>query len=49
MNIIEVQTKDLRHFTNLVNLDISENEVALEDLVNMSSLEILNMSMNKIS
>jgi len=33
MNIIETYQEDLRYFINLMELDLSENEINLEDLI----------------
>lgn len=38
MNIIETYQEDLRYFINLMELDLSENEINLEDLISFPNL-----------
>jgi len=48
MNIIETHVEDTRYFINLLELNVSENELNLEDLIYFTNLISLNISANKI-
>ena len=47
-NIVEVEEGDLLFFQNLVSLDISENNIRMEQLVNLKALHELSMQYNQI-
>ncbi|KAG8348564.1 hypothetical protein ERJ75_000947900 [Trypanosoma vivax] len=47
--LVDVIADDMAHFTNLSFLDVSENELGLEHLLSLSSLEVLHLAYNKIS
>lgn len=46
--MVSTKVEDLGWFIYLVSLDISENELALEDFVYLTGLQTLNISANKI-
>ena len=48
MNIVDTFSEDTRYFINLTELDVSENQLNLEDLVYFPSLINLKMRSNKI-
>lgn len=48
MNITETYVEDTRYFINLIELDVSENQLNLEDLVYFQNLIGLKISANKI-
>ncbi|EAR88235.1 hypothetical protein TTHERM_00023940 (macronuclear) [Tetrahymena thermophila SB210] len=47
-NMVQTKVEDLGWFIYLVDLDISENELFLEDFIYLSGLQTLNISANKI-
>jgi len=47
-NIIDVREEDLIYFKNLIFLDISDNQVYLEQLQNLSNLEELDLQYNNL-
>ena len=46
--MVSTKVEDLGWFIYLVSLDISENELSLEDFVYLTGLQTLNISANKI-
>lgn len=48
-NIIDVKEEDLVYFTNLTHLDISDNNVLLSQLLNLVSLEDLDIQYNNLN
>ena len=47
-NIIEVREEDLIYFKNLTFLDLSDNSVAMSSLKNLTCIEQLDLSNNKL-
>lgn len=47
-NMVQTKVEDLGWFIYLVEIDVSENELALEDFIFLSGLQTLNISANKI-
>ena len=47
-NIIDVREEDLVYFKNLISLDISDNSVTVEQLVNLASLQTLDLQYNNL-
>jgi hypothetical protein len=47
-NIVDVREEDLVYFKNLVFLDVSDNSVYLEQLMNLVSLEELDLQYNNL-
>lgn len=45
-NISEVQEEDLEFFKNLTHLDLSDNQVRMHTLANLSALEELDLQYN---
>jgi Leucine-rich repeat (LRR) protein len=48
-NIVDVREEDLVFFTNLLCLDISDNNVMMSQLLNLSNLEELDMQYNNMT
>jgi len=48
-NIVDVREEDLLYFPNLTHLDISDNNVSINQLLNLKSLEELDIQYNNIS
>nr|CCC94454.1 putative leucine-rich repeat protein (LRRP) [Trypanosoma congolense IL3000] len=48
-NLVGVMSDDMTHFGNLSFLDVSENELRLEQLLLLTGLEVLHLAYNKIS
>ncbi|KEG12664.1 putative leucine-rich repeat protein (LRRP) [Trypanosoma grayi] len=48
-HLVGVIEDDLMHFLNLRFLDLSENELLLEHLLSLTSLEVLHLAYNKIN
>lgn len=48
-NLNDVYENDMPIFTNLSTLDLSDNEIPLHKLRNVTNLQKLNLSFNKIS
>lgn len=48
MNITDVTEEDLEFFKNLTYLDISDNRVQLHQLMNLVSLQELDMQYNQV-
>ena len=48
MNIVEVTEEDLEFFKNLTYLDISDNTIYMHNLMNLVSLQELDMQYNKM-
>ena len=42
-NIHEVVNEDLKFFNNLIDLDLSENQLSLDQLTNLPSLVVLSL------
>ena len=47
-NIVDVREEDLLYFPNLTHLDLSDNRIALSQLLNLVSLEELDVQYNNI-
>jgi len=47
-NLERVNADDLHYFSNLVNMDVSDNALHLEDLAIISGLVNLNISCNSV-
>ena len=47
-SIIEVREEDLIYFKNLTYLDLSDNAVQMASLKNLSQIEYLDLSNNKL-
>ena len=46
MNIVEVTEEDLEYFKNLTYLDISDNQVYMHNLMNLTNLQELDIHYN---
>ena len=46
MNIVEVTEEDLEYFKNLTYLDISDNQVYMHNLMNLTNLQELDIQYN---
>jgi Leucine-rich repeat (LRR) protein len=46
---VDVKEEDLVYFTNLTHLDISDNHVLLSQLLNLVSLEVLDIQYNNLN
>ena len=42
-NIVDVKEEDLAYFTNMTSLDVSDNSILMSQLINLTSLEELDM------
>lgn len=47
-NIVDVREEDLLYFPNLAHLDVSDNQIALGQLLNLVSLQELDIQYNNI-
>ena len=48
-NIVDVKEEDLAYFTNLTHLDVSDNQILMSQLLNLVSLEELDMQYNNMN
>jgi len=47
-NIVDVREEDLVYFKNLIFLDISDNQIFIEQLLNLVNIEELDMQYNNL-